>query len=91
VGDLKFVKATHRSPYGLIASEWQRDGAKFDWCVTIPPNSTATVYVPASAAEKVFEGSHPAAQARGVKFVRFADGAAVFEVASGSYHFKTKP
>ena len=29
VGDLKFVKATHRSPYGLIASEWRRDGAEF--------------------------------------------------------------
>jgi alpha-L-rhamnosidase len=91
VGDLKFVKATHRSPYGLIASEWQRDGAKFDWRVTIPPNSTATVYVPATASEKVFEGSHPAAKARGVKFVRFADGTAVFEVASGSYRFMTMP
>ena len=26
VGDLTFVKATHRSPYGLIASDWKRNG-----------------------------------------------------------------
>src|SRR5690606_19748964 len=26
VGDLKFVKASHRSPYGWIRSEWHRDG-----------------------------------------------------------------
>ena len=31
VGDLTFVKATHHSPYGLIASEWHKDGDKFDW------------------------------------------------------------
>ena len=86
-----YVKATHRSPYGLIASEWRRDGDKFDWRFTIPPNSTATVYVPTTAAEKVFEGRFPAAQAQGVIFVRFADGAAVFEVGSGSYRFMTSP
>ena len=31
VGDLTFVKATHNSPYGWIASEWHRDGKVFDW------------------------------------------------------------
>jgi alpha-L-rhamnosidase len=43
---LKFVKATHQSPYGLISSEWHRDGKKFDWQIEIPANTTATVYVP---------------------------------------------
>ena len=53
VGDLKFVKATHNSPYGLIASEWHRDGNKFDWQIEIPANTTATVYVPATKLENV--------------------------------------
>ena len=48
VGDLKFVKATHRSPYGLISSEWHKDGDKFDWQIEIPPNTTATVVLPGS-------------------------------------------
>lgn len=46
VGDLTFVKASHNSPYGLIASEWRRTDGKFDWRIEIPANTTATVIVP---------------------------------------------
>jgi alpha-L-rhamnosidase len=47
VGDLKWVQATHNSPYGKISSEWHRDGNKFDWRIEIPANTTATIIVPA--------------------------------------------
>ena len=57
VGDLKFVKATHESPYGLIRSEWHRNGKKFDWQIEIPANTTATVEVPAADA-KAGNGRH---------------------------------
>ena len=53
IGDLKFVKATHESPYGLISSEWHRDGKKFDWQIEIPANTTATVAVPATSPNDV--------------------------------------
>jgi alpha-L-rhamnosidase len=89
VGDLKFVRATHRSPYGLIASEWHRDGANFDWQITVPPNTTATIHVPASKLEDVSEGNAPAAQSPGVKPLRHQDGAAVFQLDAGKYHFKS--
>ena len=49
VGDLKSAKGTHRSPYGLIASEWRQDGGTFRWDIEIPANSTATVYIPKMA------------------------------------------
>jgi alpha-L-rhamnosidase len=81
VGDLKFVKATHESPYGLIASEWRRDGKEFDWRIEIPANATATVYVPATSAEKVSTNGVK------VKFARFGNGRAIFELGSGKYHF----
>ena len=79
VGDLTFVKATHNSPYGLIASEWHRDGNKFDWQIKLPANTTATVYVPATSLETV--------KAKGVKASRFENGRAIFELGSGKYHF----
>lgn len=79
VGDLKFVQATHLSPYGLISSEWHRDGHQFDWSIVIPPNTTATVYVPANRLADVQAGSATAA--------RFEAGRAVFELGSGAYHF----
>ena len=87
VGDLKFVKATHRSPYGLITSEWKREGGKFDWQITVPPNTTATVHVPASGLETVTEGRGSALKAKGVKAFRYENRAAVLKVESGSYRF----
>jgi len=87
VGDLIYVKATHRSPYGLISSEWHDDGKTFDWQIEVPVNTTATVYIPASSAESVREGKGRAMDATGVKYVGFESGRAVFNVTSGKYHF----
>ena len=87
VGDLSFVKASHRSPYGLISSEWRNGNGRLDWRVTIPANATATVYVPASSADAVTEGGKPLAKAKGVKLLRAEGGAVVLAVASGNYRF----
>lgn len=43
---LNFVKASHNSPYGMIKSEWKRDGNKLSWKISIPANTTGTVYLP---------------------------------------------
>ncbi|HRP55632.1 family 78 glycoside hydrolase catalytic domain [Agriterribacter sp.] len=53
VGDLKFVKASFRSLYGLISSEWEKDENRFNWNIMIPPNTTASVYVPSGEKEKI--------------------------------------
>jgi alpha-L-rhamnosidase len=87
VGDLKFVKATHHSPYGLISSEWRKDGNNFNWHITVPANTTATVYVPAKSAEAVTESGRATDKSKGVKFLRMENGHAVFEVGSGEYQF----
>ena len=57
--------------------------------MTVPVNTTATVYVPAKDAAAVTEGDKPAAQAEGVKFLRMEGHAAVYEVGPGSYRFKS--
>ena len=46
VGDLTWVSAHHDSPYGRIVSNWKIQDDKFLLKVTIPINSTATVYLP---------------------------------------------
>jgi len=42
-GDLTFVKASHKSMYGTIATSWKRDAGHFTLEVTIPPNTSALV------------------------------------------------
>jgi alpha-L-rhamnosidase len=90
VGDLKNVESSFRSQYGLISSEWRKEGDTFDWQVSVPANTSATIYVPAKNADTVSEGGKPAATAEGVKFVRTEGDRAVFEIGSGNYHFTSK-
>jgi alpha-L-rhamnosidase len=90
VGDLRFAKASHRSPYGLIVSDWQKQDGIFRWKVIIPANTTATIYVPATSADSVTENGKPVVQGRGVKFLRLESGRAVFSVGSGTYSFESR-
>ena len=90
VGDLKFVKATHRSPYGLITSEWQQDGAKFDWQITVPPNTTAAIHVPAQATASVRLNGKLPTQVAGVEILRIDAERAVLNVASGQYRITVR-
>jgi alpha-L-rhamnosidase len=87
VGDLQFVKATHRSPYGLVVSDWKKTGRGFDWQIEVPVNTTATVFVPAKSVERVLEDGMFAKNAPGLRFLRMENGRAVFNVGSGKYHF----
>ena len=86
-GDLAWVKASYNSIYGKIENHWGVTNGKLTLNVTIPPNTTAVVYVPAQARAKVTESGKPADHALGIKFLRWEDGAAVYDVASGRYSF----
>ena len=46
VGNLTWVKAHHDSPYGRIVSNGKREGKHLTMDITIPANTTATVYMP---------------------------------------------
>jgi alpha-L-rhamnosidase len=43
---LSHVKASYKSAYGEIRSEWSRENGKFSWNITIPGNSSAVVKLP---------------------------------------------
>jgi alpha-L-rhamnosidase len=89
VGDLTWVKAHHDSPYGRIVSNWKLEAGKLTMEVTVPPNTTATIFVPAKDAASVTESGKPATKAVGVKFLRMENGAAVYAVGSGTYQFQS--
>lgn len=90
VGDLRFVKASHRSMHGLIESKWRREGNWLMLDVTVPTNTSATLYLPARAAGDVKESGRAAANAKGVKFLRMEKDTAVYELVSGKYSFVTR-
>jgi hypothetical protein len=87
VGDLTWAKARYKSIRGDIVCGWRREDDKFTLDVTIPANTTATVYVPARKVADVTEGGKPAAEADGVKFLRAEGDRAVYQIGSGDYRF----
>ena len=87
VGDVTWVKAHYDCGYGRITSNWRRDGDQLTMQVTIPANTTATVFVPGGNPKSVMESGVPASRAEGVKFLRADTAAAVYQVGSGTYRF----
>jgi alpha-L-rhamnosidase len=87
VDGLNYVKADFHSVHGLIQSSWEKRNGSFGWDISVPCNTTATVYIPNASGKVIKENGVKAKTVKGVKFKRFEKGHAVFEVGSGSYHF----
>ena len=88
VGNITWVRAGYDSIRGRIVSDWKRNGEKFQLNVTIPPGTTAEVFVPAKSASEVTESGKPVDQSKGVSFLRVENNCAVFQVNSGHYQFE---
>ena len=89
IGAVDSVSASHESMYGMIRSSWKRRKYKFEWQITIPVNSHATVYVPASSNAIVQEGNGSVFFAKGVKFIGYKDHTAIYSISSGIYTFRS--
>jgi alpha-L-rhamnosidase len=89
-GEITSAKASYNSINGKIATDWKLENGTFSLNVTIPVNTTATVYVPAESPETVTESGRKIADAPAVRFLRMEGGSAVFAVGSGHYQFVSK-
>ncbi|MDY7109271.1 MAG: family 78 glycoside hydrolase catalytic domain [Planctomycetota bacterium] len=86
-GELTRAKTSYDSIHGTIATHWELDGDELRLEVTIPPNTTALIHVPARAETQVMESGRPAADAAGLEPAGRADGAALFRAQAGQYRF----
>jgi alpha-L-rhamnosidase len=87
LGNLQWAKGTYNSVHGLIISDWYLQEYRFNLTVTIPPNTTATIYLPTSSAQKITEGGRTLDKALGVKTVSAENNSTAVEVTSGTYKF----
>jgi hypothetical protein len=90
VGDLTWVNCSYDSIHGRIVSRWQRDGNRFTLDVTIPANTSATVYVPTRQPHELREGNAPAPRSPSVKFLGWEAAGAVYRIGSGRYAFRSE-
>lgn len=87
-GDIRFVDAAFISPYGKIISQWKRDNNILQMNVTIPVNTSATIYIPAGPDAIIKESGLAVEKVPGISFAGREDGRWLYRTGSGSYNFE---
>jgi alpha-L-rhamnosidase len=88
---INWVRAHYDSIHGRIASAWKREARRFSLDVTIPPNTTARIGLPADQVAGVVESGAPLAKGGAIRAVTAADGTVWVDVAAGAYRFEVPP
>ncbi|AUD02631.1 alpha-L-rhamnosidase [Spirosoma pollinicola] len=81
---MTYAKGYYDSVYGRISSEWAWSGNSWNYKTTLPPNTSATLYLPAKSLNQISEGGKPIAQLKGVSQV---NGEVSIPLGSGTYSF----
>lgn len=83
-----WVTGHYDSIHGRITSNWKLDSGVFRWKVTIPPNTTATLYLPTATVDSITESGKPIGQATGITVQATNDDRVQLQVVSGTYRFE---
>jgi alpha-L-rhamnosidase len=89
-GDLLWAKGSYQSIRGTITSDWKKEAGAFTLQVSIPANTTAEVWIPATANSMLSESGKPVASDKNIQLQGFKEGYAVLQVGSGSYRLQAQ-
>jgi alpha-L-rhamnosidase len=84
---LQWARGKFHSINGIISSEWSIENGRLTMNVEIPPNTTATVYVPTPDPTAVTESGRLAKASPGIQYLRAEKGCAIYKAVSGHYTF----
>jgi len=95
VGDLTYANTSYESLYGNIVSNWSKTDNTATFHIEIPVNTSAKVYIPASSADVVKEGTELASIAEGITYMGTEKSDAVgqyviYKVESGVFNFTSE-
>ena len=88
---LQWAKGHHISPYGKINVSWKKTDKIYSLELTIPDNTSATVFIPAKAKSDILENSKPVTSDEEIQLLGFKNNVAELRLGSGNYHFKVIP
>lgn len=87
-GKMTFAKGYYDSMYGKIVSEWYLEAGGTRYKITVPPNTTATLYLEAKKAKKIKESGKPLKKAEGIEVLEeVMEGRVALSLSSGQYEF----
>lgn len=86
-GTFTHASASYETPYGKLSSGWKTENGKLILNAEIPSNTTATIYIPASAETDVLESGSPLSSVKEIQVVGKEKEYVVVKVGSGKYAF----
>ena len=86
-GQMTWARGYYDSMYGRISSSWKTENGMLTYEASVPGNTTATLYLPASSVDSIRENGKPVKKSKGVNIYRLRRGQSLFELTSGTYIF----
>ncbi len=83
--DLPWAKASLKTPYGIISSHWQRNGATAKLKICVPAHCTATVHIPVKDPNTVTVNKKALSQSDSIALLGSEEGETRIVVGSGKY------
>ena len=81
-GEMTWAEGHYDSMYGQIYSRWEVKDGELVYEVTVPGNTSATLYLPSKSEKDIIDSD-------GCELIKYENGRAVFRLSSGNYIFKT--
>lgn len=88
-GDFTHASASYETPYGKLSSGWKIKDQQLIMSTEIPANTTATIYIPANAADEIKENGQLLAASKNIQVAGKEKEYVVVKVGSGKYEFST--
>lgn len=87
-GNVTSAHVTYDSVHGLIETAWQLDGNQLDLTVQIPANTTATLILPATNQDDIWENGRSLSEAVALHLTNQEAGRIFLAAGSGRYQFR---
>ena len=88
VADLTSAKYFIETVQGKAGISWKSAEKSFEMALQVPVGSTAIVYIPASADQKITENNQPLGNRKDVEILNYESGYQLVKIGSGKYSFK---
>lgn len=86
-GDLTWAKGSYESPYGTIGSAWEIKDGVYSLEVTVPVNTTATVWIPTASAQGVKADGKAVGSDSSIRYEGANGRYQLYNIGSGTYRF----
>ncbi len=87
-GSLNWVKGYYNSIHGRIEVEWKKEKEGYEIAISIPTNTTATVYLPTEKVQNIRESDVFIKEIETIVFLKIKNKKTILKINSGKYIFK---